>query len=866
MGEISERKRERVRQARGRGNIVKAGETTLRKLVQGEQQFVVPLYQRPYSWESGQLGRLWEDVLDQAKQMAAGQPATHFLGSIVLAPSPNLMPNRSQWIVVDGQQRLTTLMVALCALRDHQAAEDPAHIDRINELYLVNKWQQGDMRYRILPTQVDRSAMKACVDRAYDSQIRGLIGGAYQFFRGRLTAVDDPADPHDIARIEQAVLDQLSLVQIVVDKSDNAYRIFESLNNTGMRLSSVDLIRNYVFMCLPTRGEHVYQTYWLPLQERLGDVHGTKALELLMYLVLVLERGEETRYNDVYEGHQKLLDQAADDESRVEAYVKELARRAWHLELILDPDKNRDPRIADRLRFFNEWQAQTVYPTVMKLLELLEDGETSEDDVATALAYVESFLVRRLIAALPTNNLNRIFQRLTLQLSADLPDTVCETVRTALSPARMYWPTDDELRTAIHTKQFYWQGRQNQKKLVLRRLAATYPGGEPVRLEDKQFTIEHVLPQNLADPWRRELAADSEDPAMLHRQLVHTLGNLTLTAYNSELGDLPFAAKRERLRQSGVAMNQGIATQERWGKPQIQARCDDFADRASKIWPGPNETDRDTAPGRDWTLLYNALAALPPQTWTTYGDLAELIGSAPVAIGVHLATVHALNAHRVLMVEGKPSTQFRWPDEKDARDVVEVLTAEGISFDAAGRADPTQRMSARELAHELGLPGAEDIPDVDGSDTDAATLTEHEQRFHRQLGDRSGPRAAGAVARLLERWRNLGGKLSFGRSATARCTLILDLGGGRRNWMINLYPTDVEITFQVLMKRPPFDDPQLREELRQRLNDAPGLAIPAAKIDLYPNFPMTMLTDTATWDVVVAALDWFADQAKRFNG
>ena len=502
----------------------------------------------------------------------------------------------------------------------------------------------------------------------------------------------------------------------------------------------------------------------------------------------------------------------------------------------------------------------------MKLLELREDGETSDDDVAAALTYIESFLVRRLIATIPTNNLNRIFQRLTLQLSADLPGTISETVRTALSPARMYWPSDDEMRTAIHTKQFYWQGRQNQKKLVLRRLAATYPGGEPVRLEDKQFTIEHILPQNLADPWRRELAADSEDPAMLHRQLVHTLGNLTLTAYNSELGDLPFATKRERLGQSGVAMNQGIKAQERWGKPQIQARCDEFTDRAIRIWPGPDESDRDTAPGRDWTLLHNALAALPPQTWTTYGDLAELIGSAPVAIVVHLATVQVLNGHRVLTIEGTPSAQFRWPDDNDDRDVIEVLTGEGINFDGAGRADPTQRMSARELAHELGLPGAEDIPDIEGSDADAATLTEHEQRFHRQLGERSGPKAAGAVAHLLERWRNLGGRLSFGRSATARCTLILDLGGGRTNWMINLYPTDVEVTFQVLMKRPPFDDPQLREELRRRLNDAPGLAIPAAKIDLYPNFPITMFTDTATWDVVVAALDWFADQMKRFNG
>lgn len=845
--------------------MVKASETTLRELIRGEQQFVIPLYQRTYSWESRQLGQLWLDLLEQADLIARNQPSTHFLGSVVLAPSPHLTPASSQWIVVDGQQRLTTLMVALCAVRDHQAAEDPAHIDRINELYVVNKWQQGDLRYRLLPTQADRTALKACVDQVHDDQISGRIGDAYQFFRGRLIAADDPADPHDIRRIEEAIVGRLSLVQVVVDKTDNAYRIFESLNNTGMRLSPVDLIRNYIFMCLPTRGEHVYQTYWLPLQDRLGK-GDTKALELLMYLVLVLKYGEDAKYRDVYQGHQQLLDEAAGDEARVEKYVADLARRARHLELILDPDQSPDPRIADRLRFLGEWQAQTVYPAVMKLLELREDGEATYDDLAAALSYIESFLVRRLISAIPTNNLNKIFQRLTRQLSTEAPDHVADFVRSALSPARQYWSTDDELRTAIRTKPFYWQGRANQKKLVLRRLAETYPGGEPVKVEDQKFTIEHVLPQNFTEAWRRELAADSDDPAMLHRELVQTLGNLTLTAYNSELGDLPFAAKRQRLRESGLAMNHRIADREHWSKADIHGRADELAGRAIDIWPGPDEADRDGAPSRDWTQLHNALAALPPQTWTTYGDLAELIGSAPVPVGVHLATVPVLNAHRVLMVEGKPSPNFRWPDEDDDRDVVAVLVGDGIRFDNNGRADSTQRMSAREMAQLLGLPGADDIPDLEPTDLDPTALSERERRFYEQLGDRSGPKAAGAVARLIDHWRTLGGKLNFGKSATARCTLILDVGGGQSNWMINLYPTFVEIPFQVLTKRSPFDDPHLREELRQRLNDAPGLAIPAAKIDLYPNFPVTLLTDVATWDVVVGALDWFADLTKRANG
>ncbi|MEV4290861.1 DUF262 domain-containing protein [Nonomuraea bangladeshensis] len=152
---------------------------------------------------------------------------------------------RPQLTAADGQRRLTTLMLALCAIRDHLVAEEPSARERINDLHLINKFQQGELRYRLLPTQGDRAAFKACVDGASDGRSDSLIGNAYQFFRGMLKEFDDPADPHDIARVESVLLDRLNLVQILVEKDDNAFRIFESINNTGMRLSQVDPARLY---------------------------------------------------------------------------------------------------------------------------------------------------------------------------------------------------------------------------------------------------------------------------------------------------------------------------------------------------------------------------------------------------------------------------------------------------------------------------------------------------------------------------------------------------------------------------------------------------------------------------------------------
>jgi alkylated DNA nucleotide flippase Atl1 len=839
---------------------MKAQETTLQQLIQGEKQFLVPLYQRPYSWQEPQLKQLWADIVEQVEALTTGPAdATHFIGSVVLAPSNDINPVVQRWIVVDGQQRLTTLMLLLCAIRDHVAAAEPTERERFDELYLTNKWQKGDAKFRLLPTKADRAAFMACVLQTPEAGSGDGIGAAYQFFRRMLVEADDPADPHDITRIESVVREGLSIVSVTAERDDNVYRIFESLNNTGLRLSQADLVRNYLFMRLPNRGEEVYSTVWLPMQESLT----ADQLELLMYLDLVLRGEERARREDLYRGHQERIRALADEQAVVD-YVTDFARRASLLRRIVQPEEEDHPDVRAGLVRLRAWGVQVVYPPVMALLERRHNGEASDEQISTSLALIESFVVRRMLNAVYTGNLNRIFQALTGDVLAS--EDVGEATRKGLSGKRLYWPTDNELREAIRTKPFYWTGRHHQRFFVLRRLEETFPSGERADLDAGTLTLEHVLPQTLTPEWLEAIAAETpadEDPSEVASRLMHTLGNLTLSGYNAELSNSPFERKRELLEGSNLEMNKPIAAQPKWGPTEILDRADDLARRAVSIWPGPDESVRGEAHGRDWELLHQALAALPPGSWTSYSDLAELVGSHPVPVGVHIAKTPIANGHRALSMGGRISDNFRWYEPDDTRDPREVLEGEGVRF-IDDHADPSQRMTAAELATLVGLAQDIEVPDVQKGYVSSVDLNDLHARFLEQSTERDGPAASGAIARLLDRWIELGGELAFGASATTSCFPTLRGIGGSSIWPLAIYPgSTIEVVFQHLKTRPPFDDPSLRAELRRQLNLAEEIDIPLAKLGLRPSFAVAALIDPATESIVREALEWFVGAARE---
>ena len=688
--------------------MVNAQERGLNQILQGPWQYQVPLYQRPYQWKESNRAQLWEDIVQLADEREMDPTASHFLGSLVLSPAPGAAAGGVQrFLVVDGQQRLTTLTLLLAAIRDHHLETgEPRKAEAVNELYLINKFESDALQLKLLPTQADRDSYRAVIDRLPEAGGDDPVGEAYRFFRRKLIMADDPEDPHDIDRIEAASTQGVSLVVVTTDANDNVHRIFESLNNTGLQLSQADLLRNYLFMRLPTRAEEVYKYHWKPLQDALT----TEELEVLFWFDLVRDR-PTVKQADTYTLQQRRLDAITGEEAIV-AEVERLSALGRLLRVVTHPEEEQDEAVRFRLRRLHRWDSSTVLPVMLHFLDLRARGEADSATVARAMLAIESYLVRRLVIGRSSSNVNRTLLGVVAESDAGL--SLDEAVFEYLSIGRKHFATDAEIREAVALSPFYIKGRANHRALVMKWLEETYRSKEAVDLS--QTTIEHVMPQTLSEEWKSDLESligNDEAVQDFHTRLLHTLGNLTLTGYNSPLGNRPFAEKRAEFARSGIRLNHFPAQSDVWGPEQIAARAEEIAERIINEWPGPVTTTKDDSSSL-WRALDQVAASIPAGHWTTYGDVASAVGTHPVPLAQRLASHPVPNAWRILTADGSVSPGFAWLDPRDERDVHDVLSSEGLVFDDRNRADPAQRLFVDDLVEGVeGLDGGGWPSDVD---------------------------------------------------------------------------------------------------------------------------------------------------------
>lgn len=612
--------------------LVQTKQTDLARLLIGTKVFVVPQFQRHYKWKQPQWLELFEDILEQhdSPDVQSGNPAPgegHFIGSIVLHPAPGPASTVSRYWVIDGQQRLTTLLALLAALRDVRADLDAAwNPEQYTNLYLSNPYNP-DQPHRLVPGDNDREDF---VSTVYSGVPIGQIGDAFKWYRRRISAI--AAEPEfDFVKFENAVLLRLIVVEINTSDDDNINQIFNTINHSGMRLSAIDLIRNHSFMQFDTtEAGSVYSGIWKPLEDSLG---GETLLAQYFWAQLV-RRNPKATQRDLYSPFQKHLDdlRKRDGGSAAEIAREELSRLKSEAALflgIVSPDQHGDPSwsddLRDALRDLHSWGSSTHIPITLEVLGRLKAEEIDTDDAVLTLRHLLSFLVRRGLCAIPTNNLNRILSGIPSGLAAG---PVAPQLADELLRGSKYWPTDGEVLDRGASSPIYHTLQSAQVRFILAEINDRLMPAEPVERDD--LTVEHIMPQTLTQEWRDMIEQEgiAQEVAMAK---LHVLGNLTVTGQNSILGQRPPAEKARLLRESNLPINRSAGVGETWTPELIDARSEELLRVAIQIWKRP---EAKAAPEADdlLTLLPEGftvgsiLDAIPPDRWMTVDDLVQLAG------------------------------------------------------------------------------------------------------------------------------------------------------------------------------------------------------------------------------------------------
>ena len=555
---------------------MKATEAKLLDFLMRSPQFVIPVYQRTYSWTERECRQLWDDILRTGND---DQIAAHFVGSIVyIEESMYQVTSRSPLLVIDGQQRLTTVMLILEALARHLGDGEPVDgfsPQKLRNYYLLNPLEENERGFKLVLTQTDKASLIALLQqRPLPTEASLCVTENFEFFKRQIAALGNELTP-----LCQG-LAKLMVVDVALSREqDNPQLIFESMNSTGRALSQADLIRNFVLMGLePVQQTRLYEDHWRPMELAFGqDAYGTH-FDRFMRHYLTLKTGEIPKVGKVYEAFKAYARKPRIDQGGIEPLVADIQRFAdYYCSIAIDRESV--SRLSEAVRDLRELRVDVASPFLLELYSDYDTGQLSEAEFYRAVRLVESYVFRRAVCSIPTNSLNKTFSTFGRELRKD---SYLESIMAhfLLMPSYRRFPRDDEFKRELQVRDLYNFPRRSY---LLRRLE-NY--GRKERVPVDEYTIEHILPQNedLSVAWRSDLGPEWE---RVHEKWLHTLGNLTLTGYNSEYSDRPFAEKRDMeggFRMSPLRLNEGIGSLERWDEQAIQVRATRLSHVATSVW------------------------------------------------------------------------------------------------------------------------------------------------------------------------------------------------------------------------------------------------------------------------------------------
>ena len=644
---------------------MKASETHLGKILEGNNQFVVPLFQRPYTWDESRWKVLWDDLVELCEdETDTNHAKPHFMGSLVTVPTRSVPEGVSKYLLIDGQQRLTTLQVLLAALRDSARGLPGALSEKLEKSHLVNQFEEGLDHFKLLPTQTngDRKAFLALINDEPEADSDSRVAKAYVWFQKKLRSRGSP----EAERLASIILRRLSLVSITLDHDDNPHLIFESLNYKGEPLTQGDLIRNYFLMRVTAaEQEKLFQRCWEPMQLRLKEELSEFVRHFLMRQGAIVKKGE------IYRTLKERTDEQAPD--GIAAFLDEMHRSAVHYHRLLDPAQELNPDLHPRLRRFDRLEVSVVWPLMLNLYAEHDAGSLSIGEFTAIIDTLENYFIRRFVCGVPTFGLNRILTVLYHQAKSH--PSLLDGVRAGL--AQRGYPTDTEFRQALINGRLYGTGERLPKaRLILEALERSLAGKEQVTTES--LTIEHIMPQTPTQWWEENLGETWRE---MHELKLHTLGNLTLTGYNAELSNGDFPSKRAVFLQSPIYLSRSITRFEKWDSETIQQRGEELAELALRAWPyfGPagtlfTNTAHDGYTGRMPVAVLILGDRYETATWreVLQGTLVAVRDAAPDAFGAVVAEFP-----RLLSTD---ASKFRAPRPLDASLYFETnLGAESIA-------------------------------------------------------------------------------------------------------------------------------------------------------------------------------------------
>jgi uncharacterized protein with ParB-like and HNH nuclease domain/predicted transport protein len=550
---------------------MKAVDTELLKLIKNTDQFVVPIYQRTYSWTVRECEQLWNDIV----RVGTLNNETHFIGSIVYFEKDAHQNSRfNKVLVIDGQQRLTTVSLILAALSMYMKTKPVSNDDwdtaKIAQ-YLVNNAEKGDNRYKIILSKGDNPTFQAIIDSTDVGEKYSIrIKENYDYLYKKISE-------RNFENITNGLL-KIKVVDVTLQSGiDNPQLIFESFNSTGLGLAEADLIRNHLLMMHPLgEQDHLYENYWYPMEEMFGQVNYSRRFDRFIRDYLTLKTDIINRLDNIYVGFKEYIKASNVESSRHLADLKQFSEYYAHIALGKEPDLQLKSIFSD----INTLRVEVAYPFIMQLYFDYKHELLSKDDFMKLLRTIESYVFRRSICGVPTNSLNKTFAALHEKINKV---HYLESIYAAFNLSDSYrrFPKDEEFKNYLVSKDVY---NYNNRNYLLQKLENF---GSKEYVDVSKYTIEHIMPQTLTDQWREDLGSDWEEIFLTY---LHTLGNLTLTGYNSELSQRPFLEKKNMPKgfaHSPIVLNETLSSITEWRKDKIEQRASILADKALKIWNYP---------------------------------------------------------------------------------------------------------------------------------------------------------------------------------------------------------------------------------------------------------------------------------------